>query len=94
MHSDNEEVNALLSRVDYLLANNEKYGDVLYRLMDANERLTDSEALFAKSELTYNYALYNLYRAMGILVSNNNIVLEETVPEDGDSLPVTQVRMQ
>ncbi|HIP38511.1 MAG TPA: TolC family protein, partial [Desulfocapsa sulfexigens] len=94
MHSDNEEVAALLSRVDYLLANNEKYGDVLYRLMDANERLTDSEALFAKSELTYNYALYNLYRAMGILVSTNNIVLEETEPENGDSLPVMQVRIQ
>lgn len=94
MISDDEEVKALLSRVDYLLANNEAYGDVLYRLMDASERLTESEELFAKSELTYNYALYNLYRAMGILVSNNNIAFEKETPEDGDELPVMHVRKQ
>lgn len=92
MLSDQEEVKALLSRVDYLLLNNEPYGDVLYRLMDASERLTDSEELFAKSELTYNYALYNLYRAMGILVSNENIVFEEEKTENGDELPVIHVR--
>jgi outer membrane protein TolC len=94
MLSDDEEVKALLSRVDYLLANNDQYGDVLYRLMDASERLTDSEELFAKSELTYNYALYNLHRAMGILVSTNNIVIEEETPEDGDELPVIKVSKQ
>jgi hypothetical protein len=94
MLSDDEEVKALLSQVDYLLANNDRYGDVLYRLMDASERLTDSEELFAKSELTYNYALYNLHRAMGILVSTNNIVIEEETPEDGDELPVINVRKQ
>ena len=94
MLSDQEEVNALLARIDYLLADNEPYGDVLYRLMDASERLTDSEELFAKSELTYNYALYNLYRAMGILVSNNNIIFKEETPEDGDELPVIFVRNQ
>lgn len=94
MLSDQEEVSALLSRIDYLLADSEPYGDVLYRLMDASERLTDSEELFAKSELTYNYALFNLYRAMGILVSNNNIIFEEETPEDGDELPVIFVRNQ
>jgi len=94
MLSDDEEVKALLSRVDYLLANNDQYGDVLYRLMDASERLTDSEELFAKSELTYNYALYNLHRAMGILVSTNNIVIEEETPEDGDELPVINISKQ
>ncbi len=91
MLSDDEEVNALLSRIDYLLANNEPYGDVLYRLMDAGERLSESEDLFAQSELTYNYSLYNLYRAMGILVSTNNITIEEEHPEDGDELPVIRV---
>lgn len=94
MLSDDEEVKALLSRVDYLLANNDQYGDVLYRLMDASERLTDSEELFAKSELTYNYSLYNLHRAMGILVSTNKIVIEEETPEDGDELPVINVSKQ
>ncbi len=92
MISDDEEVKALLSQVDYLLANNEPYGDVLYRLMDAGERLSDSEELFAKSELTYNYSLFNLYRAMGILVSNNNITFAEVKPEDGQTLPDMQVR--
>ncbi len=92
MRSDDEEVKALLSRVDYLLANSEPYGDVLYRLMDASERLTDSEELFAKSELTYNYSLYNLHRAMGILVSTSNITFTEEKPEDGDTLPAIHVR--
>ena len=94
MLSDEEEEKALLSRVDYLLANNEQYGDVLYRLMDASERVTDSEALFAKSELTYNYALYNLYRVMGVLVSENDIVIEEIESESGDSLPIMQISKQ
>ena len=91
MNSDREEVSSLLARVDYLLNNHQQYGDVLYRLMDAHERLADSEELFAKSELTYNYSLYNLYRAMGILVSNQKVVFEETTPEDDDSLPVMDI---
>ena len=62
--------------------------------MDAHERLADSEELFAKSELTYNYSLYNLYRAMGILVSNQQIVFEKTIPEDEDSLPVMGIHKQ
>jgi outer membrane protein TolC len=94
MLSDNEEVKSLLSRVDYLLDNHQKYGDVLYRLMDAHERLADSEKLFAKSELTYNYSQYNLYRAMGILVSKQQVVFEKTTPEDEDSLPVMDVHRQ
>lgn len=89
MKADDEEVQALLSRVDYLLANNRPYGEVLYQLMDASERLTDSEELFAKSELTYNYSLYNLYRAMGILVENNRISFTEEEPDD--DLPVIHV---
>ncbi len=92
MRADDEEVKALLSRVDYLLANNQPYGEVLYQLMDASERLTDSEELFAKSELTYNYSLYNLYRSMGILVENNGIGFSEETPDQG--LPVMHVRKQ
>ena len=94
MRADDEEVKALLARIDYLLAKNDPYGDVLYRLLDANERLTESEELFAKSELTYNYSLYNLYRAMGILVSTNNISFDEQTGETDDGLPVMHVRKQ
>jgi len=90
MQADNEEVKALLARVDYLLSNHDPYGDVLYRLMDAHERLANSEELFAKSELTYNYAMYNLYRAMGILVSNEKISFEQQL-DDQDELPVMHV---
>ncbi len=94
MHADDEEVKALLARIDYRLTRNDPYGDVLYRLLDANERLTDSEELFAKSELTYNYSLYNLYRAMGILVSTNNINFEEQTDETDDGLPIMHVQKQ
>ncbi|HEB68977.1 MAG TPA: TolC family protein [Desulfobulbus sp.] len=92
MRSDDEEVKALLARIDYLLTKNDPYGDVLYRLLDANERLTDSEELFAKSELTYNYSQYNLYRAMGILVSTSDINFEEQTKDTADGLPVMHVR--
>ncbi len=93
MLADDEEVRALYARVDYLLANNDPYGDVLYRLMDASERLTKSEELFTKSELTYNYSLYNLYRAMGILVKKNDIRIEKKGP-DSDGLPAVLVKKQ
>ncbi|MFP7755149.1 TolC family protein [Thermodesulfobacteriota bacterium B35] len=92
MQADDQEVKALLSRVDYLLANNKPYGEVLYQLMDASQRLTDSEELFAKSELSYNYSLYNLYRSMGILVENNRVVFTEENPDD--DLPLLHVRKQ
>jgi len=89
MNSDKEEISELKARIDYLLTQGEPYGDMLYRLMDASERLTRSEQFFAKSELTYNLALYNLYRAMGILVSESDIVF--TRDEDEDDLPVLRV---
>jgi outer membrane protein TolC len=92
MQADTEEVKALRARVDYLLTTNEQYGDVLYRLMDASERLTKSEEQFAASELTYNYSLSNLHRSMGILVSTNNITVKKETPEDGDELPVIHVQ--
>jgi len=92
MTSDREEGNALTAQIDYLLAKNQPYGDVLYQLMDASERLTTSEELFAKSELTYNYSLYNLYRAMGILVSNQHIIFQKDT--DKDELPIMQVRQE
>ncbi len=85
MRADEQEVKELLARVDYLLAQSEPYGDMLYRLLDASKRLTESEELYAKNELTYNYSTYNLHRAMGILVSTNNIAF--TRDQDEDKLP-------
>ncbi len=90
MLADKQEVKSLMSRVDYLLSTNDPYGDVLYRLMDAEERLSKSEELFSKSELTYNYSLYNLYRAMGILVSTQKI--EFSKEQDTDELPIVKVQ--
>ncbi len=89
MRSDREEVDALLAQVE---EQSEDIGPVLYQLMDASERLTRSEELFAKSELTYNYSLYSLYRAMGILVSNQNIVFEQD--RDENDLPAMHIRRQ
>jgi outer membrane protein TolC len=94
MHADEEEINSLISRIELLLSQNEPYGDMLYRLMDASERLSKSEELLAKSELTYNYSLYNLYRSMGILVSKNNIVFSEEKSDDKDKLPIMHIERQ
>ncbi|MGB5986723.1 MAG: TolC family protein [Desulfobacterales bacterium] len=87
--ADEEEVKALMAQIDLTLSKNEPFGDVLYRLMDASERLTESEEKYAKGELSYNYATYNLYRAMGVLIQENNI--STTRDEDQDELPVLQV---
>ena len=89
LKSDEQEISELLESIDYKLAQGEPYGDMLYRLMDASERLTESEEAVARSELTYNLSLYNLYRAMGILVSDNDIVI--TREQGEDKLPVLQV---
>lgn len=89
MKSDEQEINELLESIDYKLAQGEPYADMLYRLMDASERLTESEETVARSELTYNLALYNLYRAMGILVSDNDIVV--TRDQGEDDLPVLTI---
>ncbi len=89
MHSDAEEVEALMAKVDLMLSKKQAYGDVLYRLLDASERLTDSEKLYAESELAYNYAIYNLYRAMGVLVQKNGITTKEQ--EDKDGLPIIRI---
>ncbi len=78
MDSNQEEIKALLARVDYLLSENEAYGDVLYRLMDALDRLNDAEAKFAQSELTYNLSLYNINRSMGTLIAVNDIRITRT----------------
>lgn len=86
LRADEEEVKSLMAQIDLMLTRNDPYGDVLYRLMDASERLTESEELYAKSELAYNYATYNLYRAMGVLVKENK--LEPTQATDTDELPV------
>lgn len=86
MKSDMEEINEIMSRIDYLVEQGEPYGDMLYRLMDSSERLTRSEETVARSELTYNLALYNLQRAMGVMVQNNDIAFARE--EDDDELPI------
>lgn len=85
MEADRQEIKELRERIDYLLAQGDEYGGMLYRLMDASERLTESEEVFARSELTYNLAVYNLYRAMGTLVSQNSIVF--LCDDDGKEIP-------
>ncbi len=89
LRSDEQEISELLESIDYKLAQGEPYSDMLYRLMDASERLADSEEEVARSELTYNLSLYNLYRAMGILVSENDIVMNRE--QGDDELPVITV---
>ena len=89
MHSDENEVQSLMDQIDLLLTNNEPYGDVLYRMLDADERLSRSEELYAQNELSYNYSSYNLYRAMGVLVQNNGIDYQQET--DADKLPVMRV---
>jgi outer membrane protein TolC len=89
MEAAREEINGLLARIDVLLADREPYADMLYRLMDASERLGDAEMEFSRTELTYNLSLYNLQRVMGMLVDINRIEAEE-IEQDG--LPLLRLK--
>jgi len=50
--------------------------------------MSEAEATFARSELTYNLSLYNLNRVMGVLVSVNNIRITR---DQEDDLPVIRL---
>jgi hypothetical protein len=91
MESTSEEIRALVERIDYLLVQDEAYGNVLYRLMDALDRMNEAEVAFARSELTYNLSLYNLNRVTGILVSVNNIRMTR---DKEDDLPVIRLERE
>jgi outer membrane protein TolC len=90
MLSDQQEIKEILETIDYNLSQGQPYGDMLYRLMDASERLTESEEIVARSEMIYNLSLYSLYRAMGILVSHSDIGF--TLEEGDDDLPVIKLK--
>ncbi len=88
MESTAEEIRDLVERIDNLLVQDEAFGNALYRLMDALDRMSEAEATFARSELTYNLSLYNLNRVMGVLVSVNNIRITR---DQEDDLPVIRL---
>ncbi|NNK58694.1 MAG: TolC family protein [Desulfofustis sp.] len=82
MQATEQEIDALLQRIDIMLTQNQDYGTILYQLLDAMERLNEAEIDFSASELTYNLSLYQLERAQGVLLSKKDIAIEE-VKDDG-----------
>jgi len=85
MKSTEEEIADLINRIDILLAKSQEYGTILYQLLDALERLNDSEQQFSLSELTYNYSLYKLRSAQGVLLADNKVTIVE---EELNDVPV------
>jgi outer membrane protein TolC len=90
VESTNNEIESLISRIDYLISKNEEYGSILYRLLDALERLNRAEIEFSISELTYNLSLVQLKSAKGTLVEESGVVIKETVEDD---LPVNTINI-
>ena len=84
VQSTNKEIEGLVSRIDYLISKNEEYGSILYRLLDALERLNQAEMEFSTSELTYNLSLVQLQSAKGTLIEESGVVIKET---EEDALP-------
>lgn len=82
VQSANQEIDSLVSRIDYLISKNEEYGSILYRLLDALERLNQAEMEFSNSELTYNLALVQLKSAKGTLVDESGVMIKETTEDD------------
>lgn len=91
LHSSNEEIKDLRESIDYQISTDVPYGDLLYRLLDASERLADAEEKFSLAQLTCNLSLFNLRKATGTLVTSQDISTE-TIEEDG--LPVLKVHMK
>ena len=82
VESTNNEIESLISRIDYLITKNEDYGSILYRLLDALERLNRAEMEFSTSELTYNLSLVQLKSAKGTLIDESGVVIKETEEDD------------
>jgi outer membrane protein len=91
LHSSSEELDDLRESIDYQLSIDASYGDLLYRLLDASERLAEAEEKFSLAQLTFNLSLFNLRKATGTLVASQDISTE-TIEEDG--LPVLKVHMK
>ncbi len=89
VESTKQEIESLVSRIDYLISKNEEYGSILYRLFDALERLNRSEMEFTVSELTYNLSLYHLFSAKGTLVEESRVKIEEILK---DELPMLRIQ--
>lgn len=82
VQSTNNEIENLISRIDYLITKNEDYGSILYRLLDALERLNRDEMEFSTSELTYNLSLVQLKSAKGTLIDESGVVITETEEDE------------
>lgn len=91
LQSSKEEIKDLRESIDYQISTDVAYGDLLYRLLDASERLADAEEQFSLAQLTFNLSLFNLKKATGTLVTSQDISTE-TIEEDG--LPVLKVHMK
>jgi outer membrane protein TolC len=90
VQSTNQEIDSLISRIDYLISKNEEYGSILYRLLDALERLNIAEMEFSTSELTYNLSLVQLKSAKGTLIDESGVMIEESEEE---GLPETKINI-
>lgn len=90
VQSTNNEIESLISRIDYLISKNEEYGSILYRLLDALERLNRAEMEFSTSELTYNLSLVQLKSAKGTLIDESGVVIKET---EEDELPKNNINI-
>lgn len=90
VQSTNQEIESLISRIDYLISRNEEYGSILYRLLDALERLNRAEMEFSTSELTYNLSLVQLKSAKGTLIDESGVVVNET---EEDELPKNLIKI-
>jgi len=69
----------------------------IVRILDAQERLTESEYVFASARAAYNVALFNLYRADGTLLNvqcgpTHSEVIEPLPPTEQAQAPVAASR--
>lgn len=90
MQSTNEEIEALITRIDVQLSKNQEYGTILYQLLDSLERLNHAEIAFSASELTYNLSLYQLLSAKGVLLKDSTVSIEENEEND---MPMYQIKL-
>lgn len=82
MEATRQQLASMQNRRGISYASGEAGSSYIERLLSAQERLADEESSFIQSQLTYNVALTNLDRAMGILMDSQKISPDRIQPED------------
>ncbi len=92
MRATGEELVSLQKRTDIFDGSNMTVGVYLRQILDAQERLSETEAGFLSGLVTYNLALVNMDRVTGLFLQSRELVPQRIEAASADSLPSLNLR--